>query len=99
MRAFITKELVSFCDWSMADRKCTPCFTASNIISEELKNISLDGAKAALSVCKFVQQKFGVTLLMQVIVERDCVLEMELAMGKREPNLIQQDYEREFSPV
>ena len=36
---------------------------------------------------------------MQVIVERDCVLEMELAMGKREPNLIQQDYERELSAV
>ena len=97
--AFITKELVSFCDWNMAVRKCTPCFTASNIISEELKNISLDGAKAALYVCKFVQLKFGVTLLMQVIVERDCVLEMELAMGKREPNLIQQDYERELSAV
>lgn len=61
---------------------------------ENLKGVSLDGARAGLSVCRMVQEHYDVTLLMKVIIERDCVLELELEMGDRDTNQIQEDYQR-----
>lgn len=64
---------------------------------DNLKGVSLAGVRAGLSVCCMVKEHHGITLLMKVIIERDCVLEMELEMGIRDTNQIEEDYRRKFS--